>query len=91
MCFKCFNEYCIRNECQFQVTEDLEEADKKRKEEFKQYEMQKEFEQNEKMKTMDEEHKKKYQEELEEMKKKHQKHEPVIFIFIYFALCIYAY
>ncbi|KAK9499998.1 hypothetical protein O3M35_002918 [Rhynocoris fuscipes] len=56
---------------------DLEEADKRRRQEFKEYEMQKKFEQLEKMKTMDEEHRKKYQEELEAQKKKHQQHEPL--------------
>lgn len=61
----------------FKTAEDLAEADKKRREEFKSYEMEKEFEKQQKLKEMDEEKKKKYLEELEEQKKKHKKHDPV--------------
>lgn len=61
----------------FKTAEDLAEADKKRREEFKSYEMEKEFEKQQKLKEMDEEKKKKYLEELEEQKRKHKKHDPV--------------
>ncbi|KAG8259924.1 Nucleobindin-2 [Homalodisca vitripennis] len=59
------------------TAEDLAEADKQRREEFKAYEMEKEFEQKQKLAKMDEEKKNKYLEELEEQKKKHKKHDPV--------------
>lgn len=60
-----------------QTAEDLAEADKKRREEFKTYEMEKEFEKQQKLKELDEEKKKKYVEELEAQKQKHKKHDPV--------------
>ncbi|XP_059616068.1 nucleobindin-2 [Phlebotomus argentipes] len=56
---------------------DLAEADRLRREEFKRYEMQKEFEKQEALKTMDEEHKKQYEENLKKMKEKHNKHDKV--------------
>ncbi|KAL7306766.1 hypothetical protein TKK_0001131 [Trichogramma kaykai] len=59
------------------TTKDLDEADKKRKEQFKEYEMNKKYEQEEKMKTMQEEEKKKYEQELHELEKKHKEHEPL--------------
>uniref|UniRef100_A0A1B6K554 EF-hand domain-containing protein n=1 Tax=Homalodisca liturata TaxID=320908 RepID=A0A1B6K554_9HEMI len=59
------------------TAEDLAEADKQRREEFKAYEMEKEFEQKQKLAKMDEEKKNKYLEELEEQKKKHKKHDPI--------------
>ncbi|KAJ8682116.1 hypothetical protein QAD02_017908 [Eretmocerus hayati] len=57
------------------VTKDLEEIDKKRREKFKEYEMEKQFEQEEKKKQMNDEEKKKYEHELDEQKKKHKEHE----------------
>ncbi|CAH1391789.1 unnamed protein product [Nezara viridula] len=60
-----------------QVRKDLAEADRKRREEFKEYELQKKFETEQKLKVMDEEHKKKFLQELEEQKKKHSQHEPL--------------
>lgn len=57
--------------------EDLAEADRRRREEFKEYELQKEFEKQEKLREMDEEHRKKYEEELKQMEQKHNKHEKV--------------
>ncbi|XP_020282154.1 nucleobindin-2 isoform X2 [Pseudomyrmex gracilis] len=59
------------------TTKDLEEADKRRRQEFKEYEMRKKFEEEQKMKGMKEEERKKYEEELEEMKKKHKDHKPL--------------
>ncbi|XP_063228080.1 nucleobindin-2 isoform X2 [Bacillus rossius redtenbacheri] len=56
---------------------DLAEADRKRQEEFKQYEMQKEFEKQEALKTLDEENKKKLEEEYQKQEEKHKKHEPL--------------
>ncbi|XP_047543596.1 nucleobindin-2 isoform X3 [Vanessa atalanta] len=57
------------------TTADLEAADKKRKEEFKEYEMQKEFEKHQKIEAMNEAEKKEYMEAAkkeEEAKKHHQ-------------------
>lgn len=59
------------------TSEDLAEADKKRREEFKQYEMQKEFEKQAVLKEMDEDHKKKFEEELKKQKEKHNQHKKV--------------
>lgn len=55
----------------------MAEADRKRREEFKEYELQKKFEIDQKLKVMDEEHKKKFLQELDEQNKKHSQHEPV--------------
>lgn len=59
------------------TSNELAEADKLRRDEFKRYEMQKEFEQHQKMENMDEQHKKEYEHELEEGKEKHNKHAPL--------------
>ncbi|PSN33491.1 Nucleobindin-2 [Blattella germanica] len=59
------------------TTADLAEADRKRREEFKEYEMQKEFEKQEKLKDLDEEHKKELLHEIEEKEKKHKEHQPL--------------
>ncbi|XP_014252317.1 nucleobindin-2 isoform X2 [Cimex lectularius] len=59
------------------VRKDLDEADRLRKENFKEYELQKEFEKEQKLKTMDEKHKEEYLKEIEEQKKKHKQHEPI--------------
>ncbi|XP_055689669.1 nucleobindin-2 [Lutzomyia longipalpis] len=59
------------------ASNDLAEADRLRREEFKRYEMQKEFEKQEKLRGMDEEHRKKFEEEEKKMREKHNKHEPV--------------
>ncbi|XP_039314609.1 nucleobindin-2 isoform X2 [Solenopsis invicta] len=59
------------------TTKDLADADKRRRQQFKEYEMQKKFEEEEKMKGMKEEERKKYEEELEAMKKKHKNHKPL--------------
>jgi hypothetical protein len=59
------------------TSSDLAEADRKRREEFKQYELQKEFEKNEKLQTLDEENRKKYEDELKQSHDSHNKHEKV--------------
>ncbi|XP_054275042.1 nucleobindin-2 isoform X2 [Macrosteles quadrilineatus] len=59
------------------TSEDLAEADKKRRDEFKTYEMEKEFEKNQKLKELDEDKRKKYLEELEQQKLKHKQHDPL--------------
>ncbi|PNF41274.1 hypothetical protein B7P43_G01464 [Cryptotermes secundus] len=59
------------------TTADIAEADRKRREEFKEYEMQKEFEKQEKLKALDEEHKKQMVKDLEEQEQKHKQHEPL--------------
>ncbi|NP_958887.1 nucleobindin-2b precursor [Danio rerio] len=56
------------------ATNDLENFDKERHEEFKRYEMMKEHERREHLKTMNEEERKKEEEHYEEMKKKHADH-----------------
>ena len=65
-----------------QTTKDLEELDRKRKEEFKEYEMQKEFEHELKLKNMDEETRKKEEKAWEESQKKHKQH-PQVSVFIF--------
>ncbi|CAG5121409.1 unnamed protein product [Candidula unifasciata] len=57
-----------------QTTSDLEELDKKRKEEFKEYEMEKEFEKKKHLNELSEEERKKEEARLEELKKKHADH-----------------
>ncbi|KAF7988422.1 hypothetical protein HCN44_000995 [Aphidius gifuensis] len=59
------------------ATADLEEVDKKRREEFKKYEMEKKFEEQLKVQEMDEEQKKKYAEELEHLKQEQKTHKPI--------------
>ncbi|XP_008210721.1 nucleobindin-2 isoform X1 [Nasonia vitripennis] len=59
------------------TTKDLDEADKKRREEFKEYEMHKKFEQEEKLKTLSEEEAKKFENEIHDLEKKHKEHEPL--------------
>ncbi|XP_004535529.1 nucleobindin-2 [Ceratitis capitata] len=59
------------------TSEDLAEADKKRRAEFKEYEMQKEFEKETKLKEMPEEERKKFEHEEKEKEEKHKKHEKV--------------
>ncbi|KAJ2954239.1 hypothetical protein O0L34_g2485 [Tuta absoluta] len=57
------------------TTADLEAADKQRKEQFKEYEMQKEYEKKQKLEEMEEAQKKEYMDKLkkeEEQKKHHQ-------------------
>lgn len=65
MCFHC------------QATVDLEEIDKKRKEEFKTYEMEKELERRERLKALDELQREKERKHFEEMQKKHRDHPKV--------------
>nr|CAG4641104.1 EOG090X0B17 [Eulimnadia texana] len=57
-----------------QTTKDLDEADRKRKQEFKEYEMQKEFEHREKLKQLDEQKRKEEEQKWEEARKKHKEH-----------------
>lgn len=59
------------------ATNDLENYDKERHEEFKRYEMMKEHERREHLKTLDEEGRRKEEEHYEEMKKKHADHPKV--------------
>ncbi|EEC13272.1 Niemann-Pick type C1 domain-containing protein, putative [Ixodes scapularis] len=59
------------------ATKDLEKLDEKRKEEFKEYEMQKELEYRHKLENMTEEEKKKEQQHHEELKRKHKDHPAV--------------
>ncbi|TKS73943.1 Nucleobindin-2 DNA-binding protein NEFA [Collichthys lucidus] len=59
------------------ATNDLENFDKDRHDEFKRYEMMKEHERRERLKNMNEEDRKKEQQHYEEMKKKHASHPKV--------------
>ncbi|XP_067902365.1 nucleobindin-2b isoform X2 [Heterodontus francisci] len=59
------------------ATNDLENYDKERHEEFKQYEMLKEHERREYLKTLDEEKRKQEEARYDEMRKKHQDHPKV--------------
>jgi len=59
-----------------QTTDDLEEADKNRREEFKKYEMEKKFEKEMRLKAInDTAERKVVQEEMEKMEAKHRDHE----------------
>jgi len=59
-----------------QTTDDLEEADKKRREDFKKYEMEKKFEKDMRLKAInDTQERKEVQEEMEKMEAKHRQHE----------------
>lgn len=59
------------------TSQDLSESDRRRREEFKQYELQKEFEKQEKLRELDEEHRKKYEEDLKKQQNKHDQHEKI--------------
>ncbi|XP_050074201.1 nucleobindin-2 [Anopheles maculipalpis] len=59
------------------TSQDLMENDRRRREEFKQYELQKEFEKQEKLRNLDEEHRKAYEEELKRQQAKHDNHEKI--------------
>jgi hypothetical protein len=64
-----------------QTTADIAEADRKRRQEFKEYEMQKEFEKQEKLKNLDDEHKQQMLKDIEDKEKKHKDHEPVSVVY----------
>ncbi|KAL1517610.1 hypothetical protein ABEB36_001351 [Hypothenemus hampei] len=57
------------------TTQDLAEADKKRKEEFKHYEMEKEYQKQEKLNHTNGSEREKLEKEYQEMEEKHKKHE----------------
>ncbi|KAH8259823.1 hypothetical protein KR026_011441 [Drosophila bipectinata] len=57
------------------TSDDLAEADRKRRGEFKEYEMQKEFEREAQKKEMDEESRKKFEAEVNAKEQKHKDHE----------------
>uniref|UniRef100_A0A182MWH0 EF-hand domain-containing protein n=1 Tax=Anopheles culicifacies TaxID=139723 RepID=A0A182MWH0_9DIPT len=59
------------------TSQDLMENDRRRREEFKQYELQKEFEKQEKLRSLDEEHRKAYEEDLKRQQAKHDNHEKI--------------
>lgn len=82
-----------------QTTKDLEEADRKRKESFKEYEMQKEFEHQAKLKEITDEEKRKAEEKAwQDAQKKHAQHPKVytdrMYIYtgsrisIFYVLCL---
>lgn len=60
-----------------QATQDLEEVDKLRKEEFKEHEMRKEFDRRQKLKEMDGPHRQKAEEEFQKAVEKRKHHEKV--------------
>ncbi|XP_046364935.1 nucleobindin-2-like isoform X3 [Haliotis rufescens] len=57
-----------------QTTTDLEQLDEQRKEEFKEYEMEKEYEKRDKLNHLSEEERKKEETRLEDIKKQHAEH-----------------
>ncbi|XP_015173582.1 PREDICTED: nucleobindin-2-like isoform X2 [Polistes dominula] len=59
------------------TTEDLEEADRRRREQFKEYEMQKKFNEEQKLKGMNEQEKEQYMKHIQELKEKSKKHAPI--------------
>lgn len=59
------------------TSQDLSENDRRRREEFKQYELQKEFEKQEQMRQLDEQHRKQYEEDLKKQQEKHNNHEKI--------------
>ncbi|XP_026727800.1 nucleobindin-2 isoform X1 [Trichoplusia ni] len=59
------------------TTSDLEAADKKRKEEFKEYEMQKKFDEHQKVESMDETQKKEYLDKVKKEEEAIKHHEPL--------------
>ncbi|XP_047040824.1 nucleobindin-2-like isoform X2 [Helicoverpa zea] len=59
------------------TTADLEAADKKRKEEFKEYEMQKKFDEHQKVEGMEEAQKKEYMEKLKQEEEAIKHHKPL--------------
>ena len=56
---------------------DIEELDKQRRKDFKEYEMEKEFNRTQELKKMDKEHREEAKKKYEEEKKEHKKHEKV--------------
>jgi len=66
----------------FQTTADIAEADRRRRQEFKEYEMQKEFEKQEKLKILDDEHKQQMLKDIEDKEKKHKQHDPVSGVYV---------
>lgn len=59
------------------TSQDLSENDRRRRQEFKEYELQKEFEKQEKLRELDEEHRKQYEEDLKKQKETHENHEKI--------------
>ena len=76
--------------CCFQTTHDLEVVDKRRREEFKTYEMEKEYEYQEKLKNLPEEEKKKELQHHEELQKKHKQHEKINHPVSVLLACVHA-
>jgi hypothetical protein len=60
-----------------QATNDLEEVDKIRKEEFKEHEIEKEYERRKKLQELDPQSRKKAEEEYEKQLEKHKHHEKI--------------
>ncbi|GLG96125.1 Uncharacterized protein GBIM_02944, partial [Gryllus bimaculatus] len=59
------------------TTADLAEADRKRRQEFKEYEMQKQFEREQKLQAVPEDKRHEMEEEIQKLEEKHKKHEPL--------------
>lgn len=57
--------------------EDLAEADRRRREDFKEYELQKEFEKQEKLRGLSDDEKTKFENDIKQMTEKHNKHEKI--------------
>ncbi|XP_033099207.1 nucleobindin-2-like isoform X4 [Anneissia japonica] len=71
-----FNERDLTNLLR-KATSDLDAADKKRREEFKNYEMEKELQRRQKLKEMDEQHRKAAENEYQDQKKKLKEHDKI--------------
>jgi len=59
------------------VTKDLDEIDRRRREEYKEYEMERKLEREERLKKMNEVERAAEQKKLDEMKRKHNDHPKV--------------
>lgn len=64
----------IKGSIFFKATKDLDELDKQRREEFKNYELEKEHERREHLKELPEDERKKEEQKYDELKKKHKDH-----------------
>lgn len=70
------------------VSSDLSEADEKRRQEFKEYEMQKEFEKQERLKHLEGAEKEAFEKQMQENETKHKQHEPVSKLIKYILLVL---
>ena len=60
-----------------QTTQDLEVVDKRRRNDFKEYEMEKEFEYQEKLRDLPDDRRQQEQQQHQDLQKKHKQHEKI--------------